>query len=246
MKINLDVESYKGADGSSLTPVRCSQMVKVYEMLEEKATKVTSYIDIQEEAARRKLFGKTQAKNAIRTFFPLLKKLNFVNYEGRFAANTCFTELGTQFVLACRALENVTDDTPYKQEIILRLNNIKKNALQKGLVNMYNDPEWKSHNIWIALKLLKKFKILHWNEFLYTLHCLEIGETIDDAINKIEKEKKRIDNIVFLNEKGNALPDTCYSYIRGILQEAGLIAKISSKESKLLDDSELFFSQIGL
>ena len=246
MQISLDVESYKGVDGSSLSSVRCSQMIQVYEMLDEMGTKVTSYVGIQEEAARRKLFGKTKAKSAIRTFFPLLKKLDFVNYEGSFAANTCFTELGSQFVLACRALENVTDDTPNKEEIIFRLKSIKRNAQQKGLVNMYNNPEWKSHNMWIALKLLKKFRKLHWNEFLYSLHCIEIGETIEDAITKIETDKKKIDSIVFLNEKNELLPNTCYSYIRSFLEEAGLIAKVSPLESKLLDDSQLFFSQIEI
>ena len=183
MNVVLSVESYKGVDGSSLSPTRCSQMVQVYEMLEDMGTKLTSYVEIQEEAARRKLFGKTQAKSAIRTFFPLLKKLDFVEYEGRFAANLCFTELGKQFVLACRALENVTDETPHKDEIISRLKSIKRNAQKEGLINMYKDPEWKSHNMWIALRLLKEFRILHWNEFLYTLHYIEIGKTIAYFLN---------------------------------------------------------------
>jgi hypothetical protein len=221
-------------------------MVQVYEMLEEMGTKLTSYLEIQEEAARRKLFGKTQAKNAIRTFFPLLKKLDFVEYDGNFAANKCFTELGTQFVLACRALENVTDETPHKDEIVSRLKSIKRNAQKKGLINMYNDPEWKSHNMWIALRLFKEFRILHWNEFLYTLHYYEIGKTIEEAITRIKEEKKKIDSIVFLNEVGDILPNTCYSYLRSFLEESGLIAKISPLESKLLDDSDLFFSQIGM
>jgi hypothetical protein len=246
MNIVLSVNSYKGVDGSSLSPTRCSQMVQVYEMLEEMGTKLTSYLEIQEEAARRKLFGKTQAKNAIRTFFPLLKKLDFVEYDGNFAANKCFTELGTQFVLACRALENVTDETPHKDEIVSRLKSIKRNAQKKGLINMYNDPEWKSHNMWIALRLFKEFRILHWNEFLYTLHYYEIGKTIEEAITRIKEEKKKIDSIVFLNEVGDILPNTCYSYLRSFLEESGLIAKISPLESKLLDDSDLFFSQIGM
>lgn len=246
MKVVLSVESYKGVDGSSLSPTRCSQMVQVYDMLEEMGTSLTSYVGIQEEAARRKLFGKTQAKSAIRTFFPLLKKLDFVEYDGTFAANTCFTELGTQFVLACRALKNVTDGTPHKDEIISRLKSIKKNAQKNGLVNMYNDPEWKSHNMWIALRLLKTFRILHWNEFLYTLHYLEIGKTIEDAIARIKEDKRKIDSIVFLNEDGDVLPNTCYSYLRSFLEEAGLIAKVSPLESKLLDDADLFYSQIGM
>lgn len=246
MNIKLSVDSYKGVDGSSLSQVRCSQMVQVYEMLEEMGTKVTTYIDIQEEAARKRLFGKTQAKSAIRTFFPLLKKIHFVNYDGSFAANTCFTELGTQFVLACRALENVTNETPHRDEIMSRLQSIKRNAQKKGLINMYNDPEWKSHNIWIALKLLKEFRLLHWNEYLYTLHYLEIGKTIEEAIEQIKIDKKKIDSTNFLNEKSEILPNTCYSYLRSFLEEAGLISKVSSLESKLLEDSDLFYSQIDL
>ena len=151
-RIALSVDAYKGVDGSSLSPMRCSQLIKVYEMLEDMGTSNTSYLDIQEEAEHRSLFGKTKAKSAIRTFFPLLKKIHFINYDGSFTANTCFTELGTQFVLACRALTNVSDDTPHKDEIITRLNSIKCNAQLKGLINMYNDPEWKNHKIWIALK----------------------------------------------------------------------------------------------
>lgn len=246
MVIRLSVESYKGVDGSSLSPTRCSQMVQVYEMLEDLGTKTISYLGIQEEAHRRNLFGKTKAKSAIRTFFPLLKKLDFVNYEGRFAANMCFTKLGTQFVLACRALENVTDDTPHKDEITTRLKRIKQNAQKQGLVNMYNNPEWKSHNIWIALKLLKEFRIIHWNEFLYTLHCIEEEESINKAITDIKTNREKIDSITFLNEDNEILPNTCYSYIRSFLEEAGLISKVSSLTSKLLEDSDSFYSQIGI
>lgn len=246
MNIVLSVESYKGVDGSSLSPTRCSQMVQVYEMLEELGSKVITYVYIQEEAERRRLFGKTKAKSAIRTFFPLLKKLDFVEYEGEFAANMCFTELGTQFVLTCRALENVTNDTPHKDEIISRLTSIKRNAQKNGLINMYNDPEWRNHNIWIALKLLKELRIIHWNEFLYALHCLEKGQEFDEVIELIRKGKKKIDAIEFVNEEGTPLPNTCYSYLRSFLEESGLISKISSLESKLTDDAELFFSQINL
>lgn len=246
MNVVLSVESYKGVDGSSLSPTRCSQMVQVYEMLEDMGAKFTSYVEIQEEAARRKLFGNTQAKSAIRTIFPLLKKLDFVEYDGRFAANLCFTELGKQFVLACRALENVTDETPHKDEIISRIKSIKRNAQKEGLINMYKDPEWKSHNMWIALRLLKEFRILHWNEFLYTLHYIEIGKTIEEAIVRIKENKREIDSLVFLNEEGDILPNTCYSYLRSFLEEAGIIAKVSPLESKLLDGADLFYTQIGI
>lgn len=246
MQIKLAVDSYKGVDGSSLSPTRCSQMVQVYEMLENLGSKVISYIEIQEEAARKRLFGKTQAKSAIRTFFPLLKKLDFVDYEGEFPANKCFTDLGTQFVLACRALENVADDTPHKDEIIKRLQSIKMNAQKQGLINMYNDPEWENHNMWVALRLLKEFKIIHWNEFLYALYRKEKGASISETIEEIKANKKKIDSIVFVNDDKQILPNTCYSYLRSFLEEAGLISKVSTLESKLLEESDVFFSQIGI
>lgn len=246
MKITLSVESYKGVDGSSLSPTRCSQIVQVYEMLEEIGDKKINYVGIQEEADKRKLFGRTGAKSAIRTFFPLLKKINFVDYDGIFPANTCFTEIGTQFVLASRALDNVTDDTPHKDEIIKRLKRIKSDAQKQGLINMYNNPDCKEHNMWIALKLLKEFKQIHWNEFLYALHYLEIGNSIEEAIGRIFMSRKKIATCTFLNEDGNILPNTCYSYLRSYLEEAGLITKVSPLESKLSEDATKFYSYINI
>lgn len=245
-KIKLLKDSYKGVDGSSLSSTRCSQIVQVYEMLENLGTKQISYLDIQKEAARLKLFGNTKAKSAIRTFFPLLKKIGFVNYDDLFPANKCFTTNGKQFVAACRALENVTKNTPNKDEIISRLNCIKQDIQCIGLLNMYNNPEYKNHNIWIALKLLKVFKILHWNEFLYTLHLLEEGCSVEDAIIDLENKREEIHTFVFVNENGEILPNTCYSYIRSFLEESGLICNVSSIESKLLDYSDKFYSQIDL
>ena len=69
MKIRLSVDSYKGVDGSSLSPTRCSQMVQVYEMLEQMGAATTSYIGIQEEADRKKLFGKTKRKMPLELSF---------------------------------------------------------------------------------------------------------------------------------------------------------------------------------
>lgn len=246
MKLHLSIESYKGVDGSSLSPTRCSQMIQVYEMLEKMGSTIISYVGIQEEADNQKLFGNTKAKNAIRTFFPLLKKIDFVNYDGEFAANKCFTKLGTQFVLSCRARENVNDETPHKDKIIAKLENIKRNVQKKGLISMHNNPEWENHNMWIVLKLLKELKFIHWNEFLYTLYYLEIGKTFDDAISEIKNNKAKIDSIEFVNEKDEHLPNTCYSYLRSFLEEAGLIYSVSPLESKLSDEADLFYSQINL
>ncbi len=100
--------------------------------------------------------------------------------------------------------------------------------------------------MWIALKLLKELPILNWNEFLFALHCIEEDLSLEDAINKIRQNKKEIDEIEFVNEKGDKLPNTCYSYLRSFLEESGLIQKVSTNESKLTNPSDKIFTQIIL
>lgn len=100
--------------------------------------------------------------------------------------------------------------------------------------------------MWVALKLLKAFTIINWNYFLYALHCLENGFSLDDAIEEIKKVKDQIDTITFVNEEGEKLPNTCYSYIRSFLEESGIIKKVGSKESALVNPSDKIFTIITL
>ncbi len=246
MKIPLSVETYKGVDGSSLSSTRCSQIVKVYEMLNEFGDELITYVGIQELAESQRLFGSTAAKSAIRTFFPLLRKLEFVTYEGEFPANKCFTEIGTQFVLVCRALENVSDNTKNKKEVIARLTHIKHNIQKQGLINMYNNPMYESHNMRLVLKLFQRFRVIHWNEFLYLLHCKELGKTVEESLNTISKLKDQIESFEFVNEKEEPLPNTCYSYLRSFLIETGLIENLNSSISTVTEEADEFFHAIKI
>lgn len=246
MEVEVLMKDYKGVDGTSLSSSRCAQIIRVYEMLEELGAKVITYIDIQEESVKRHLLGTTKDSSAIRTIFPLLKKIGFVNYEGMFPAKSCFTELGTQFVLACRALNNISDETPHKEEIMSRLRAIKQKIQCQGLIHMFNDPEYQNHNIWVALKLLKEFSTIHWNEFIYTLTRLGHDETVEDAISYIKSHREKVYSMTFVKPDGSPLSSTCYSYIRSYLEEAGLIRKISTMESSLTEDAKIFYSQIDL
>ncbi|MCM1140416.1 MAG: hypothetical protein NC453_17745 [Muribaculum sp.] len=246
MKISLSVDTYKGVDGSSLSPTRCTQIVKVFEMLETFGNEMITYVGIQELAESQKLFGSTAAKSAIRTFFPLLKKLGFVNYDGEFPANKCFTNLGHQFVLVCRALDNITDQTRNKEEIRAKLINIKRNIQKQGLIDMHSNQTYEKHNIWLALKLFQRFRVIHWNEFLFLLHCVEFGKSVEDALTEISHQKDEIEEYEFVNEKGNPLPNTCYSYLRGLLIETGLIENLSSSISTVTVDADEFFHAIKL
>ena len=238
MKIPLAIETYKGVDGSSLSSTRCSQIVRVYEMLNDFGDNPITYVGIQELAESQKLFGSTAAKSAIRTFFPLLKKLDFVNYDGEFPANKCFTELGTQFVLVCRALENVSDDMKKKNEVVAKLTHIKHSIQKQGLINMYNNPAYKSHN--------QRFRVIHWNEYLFLLHCKEVGKSTEEALDEIARLKEQIEEYEFIKEKEEPLPNTCYSYIRSFLIEAGLIESLNSSISTVTEEADEFFHAIKL
>lgn len=246
MKISLSVDTYKGVDGSSLSPTRCNQIIKVFEMLDALGSEIITYVGIQELAESQKLFGSTAAKSAIRTFFPLLKKLDFVNYDGEFPANKCFTELGHQFVLVCRALNNITDSTINKDEVRTKLLNIKRNIQKQGLINMHSNSAYEKHNIWLALKLFQRFRVIHWNEFLYMLHSIEYGDSVDSALSEISQQKDKIEEYEFVNENGNSLPNTCYSYLRSLLIETGIIENLSPSISTVTVDADEFFHAIKL
>lgn len=246
MKISLSVDTYKGVDGSSLSVTRCNQIVRVYEMLDEFGDGNISYVGIQELAESQKLFGSTAAKSAIRTFFPLLKKLDFVNYDGEFPANKCFTELGTQFILVCRALNNINDQTKNKDEVRTKLINIKRSIQKQGLITMHSNPNYQHHNIWIALKLFQRFRVIHWNEFLYMLHCIEYNKSVEEALTEISQLKDQIEEFEFVNEKGDPLPNTCYSYLRSLLIETGIIENLSSSISTVTTEADEFFHALNL
>lgn len=247
MRLQLSLDSYNGVDGSSLSDMRCSQIVKIYEMLESLGNQQISYGDIQEKADRERLFGQTNAKSAIRTFFPLLKKLDFVNYQAEFPANKCFTNLGVSFVLACRAFETVTDETPNKDLVISKLKNIKSNIQKQGLINMYNNPNYKDHNIWVALRLFKHYRTLHWNAFLYSLYCREHNKTLDEAIEEINQmNEESLAGLQFIKEDGELVKSTSYLYLRSFLEEAALIEKVTPMLSKLTPEADYFFKQIEL
>ena len=138
MKLYLKKECYKGVDGSSLSEIRCQQILLVYELLESLETRTITYTQLQEIAVEKNLFGDTKANSAIRTIFPLLAKLGFVDYEYPFLTNKCFTQLGTKFVLSVRILNNLSEDTPNKEEILVKTNSIKENCIVLGLVNFYH------------------------------------------------------------------------------------------------------------
>lgn len=249
MQITIKKEIYKGGgDGSSLSYTRCYQIVQVYDMLEQLGDTYISYVGIQQRAKDRNLFGETSADSAIRTIFPLLKKIGFVKYDEEFMASECFTKLGKAFALTCRAYNNALATATLNKDIVTKLLELKKNIQKQGLLVMYQNPECSNHNIWVALKLLKELDTIHWNYFIYALYLMDEGKNINETIEKIKLKSKEIKEAIFKNEKNNELANTIYSYVRAFLEECGLISSTSSKskESTLTKDGYEFLSMTDL
>jgi hypothetical protein len=149
MKVIIKKSSYKGADGSSLSDERCQQFVKLHDCCASLGEKKISYKELQEIAEEKKLYGATQAGNAIRTFAPLLLKLGFVEYNnGIFAANSFFTKDGKTFIKILKAyfVAKQTSNT----YLVSQLKVAKQDIQRLGLYNMYLNPNFKTHNIWLA------------------------------------------------------------------------------------------------
>ena len=75
---------------------------------------------------------------------------------------------------------------------------------------------------------------------------LDDRKFIEDSLNEVNKVKDEIEDFVFVNEKEIALPNTCYSYIRSFLIEAGLLENLNSSISTLTDEADDFFHALNL
>lgn len=244
MIITLKKDSYRGVDGSSLSEDRCQQLVLLYDLSLKLSEKVVTYQKLQIQAEDERLFGETNAPSAIRTFAPLLSKLGFVNYEGSFRADQLFTSNGRLLIHTIRALDIAT--RMGDANIIASLLQTKKNIMRLGLHNMYLNPKFASHNMWIAIALLQYVGEVNWPEFGYMVYLIrEQGYSLPEAIEKAEKNRETKVEYEYYKEAGTKLHSTFYCYIRAFLDEAG-IAKDHGKRSVICDDVEDFMDLIKL
>ena len=92
MRVVIPNNTYKGiADGSSLTNDRRKQILSIYDFVNTLGNEPLTYKSLQERVADED-YGISDS--AIRTFFPLLGKLGFVDYKDTFPACELFTKTG--------------------------------------------------------------------------------------------------------------------------------------------------------
>lgn len=231
MRITLNKDFYKGTDGSSLSDIRCNQIVLLHNMLKDIEEEYLTYKDIQNLAVEKGIYGSSKADSVIRTYFPLLCKLGFAKCDDYVKKSDIFTESGKRLILLQEALNEVQKSN--NQEIIDRLYDVKAKLIQLGIKFWVNTESKKDNNIWLALDLFLQMERLEWNEFLYGIYLWHNGSNTSDIISKIINNRNDGVQYSFFKEDQKPLPDTTYTYIRALLVEAHIIKNINSSTSAL-------------
>lgn len=240
--MKLVINSYS-TDGSSLSSDRCTQIMSVYDLCESMGARLVSYRDIQDEAVAKKIFGSAKADSVIRTIFPLLKKIGFVEYPENleFKANSFFTDLGKSFIKTLIALEKA--EQLGNDEAIAKIDAARQYHLLIGIDNL-SKSEYRNHNILLALEILKREKIIYWNELLFFLHKLQNDTSLTDAIREANSNRLKNETYEYVNQKGSPIANTAYSYVRSFLIEACIIPNSKGMFSKLNTDKLKFIESL--
>jgi len=246
MKITIPYKTYKGiADSTSLTSDRCIQLLDVYSLLNNRPAEIISYKKLQEIVSDESLFGNsTIGSSAIRTIFPILKKLGFVvDYTSDFNTRDLFTADGKVFMETFSALQLCPDS---EKSIINILEDTLCQIQRLGLINLFNSGEFETHGLWLALSLLREMGEIYWKEFLYALYLTaEQQLSISETCVKIIANRNTGKEYEYQNESGSPIADTAYSYTHAYLLEAGIITDLERGHSILVSGQEDFVKQFN-
>lgn len=243
MKITLKKEWYKGTDGSSLSDERCLQFISLYEFTQALGLQSIDYKTLQVLATEKNLYAPAKSAKVIRTFCPLLSKIGFVNYDGTFLAKNLFTKDGKLFIQTIKAL--AAAKAIGNKKLFNELTISKQKIQRLGLLNMHANPEYKYHNIWIAIDILNQVGEINWDNFGYAIYLIKgEGLSCSKAIEAIEKNESSSIVYEYYKEDGTKLANTYYSYIHSYLLEAGVISDYAQGYSQVCDEAEDFLESL--
>lgn len=232
---------YDGVDGTNISEFRCDQYLLLMGMCESLGNTVVTYKDIQTEAERQSLFGKTtKAASAVRTICPILNKFGFVSaYQNTsFPANEFFTPAGKMFVKILSALQKSSQLPIHNPKLEQILSGVKTKAIQLGLMNMtHNQP---NHKIWLVIYALRKLNYITKDIYYYILKTIQEECSVSEAIQKVKTEPSIAEN-EYLREDGQPMDSTNFGYLVANLKNAGLVIDSLDKEIIPTKDFNRFF-----
>lgn len=230
-------------DGTSLSIDRREQIVLVYRLCETMGDKQTTYKEIQIAALENKIFGQAKADSVIRTIFPLLKKIGFVEYPDNdsFLATSFFTQLGKAFVYSHIAWSSA--QTLNNEAAVSKIDYAIQCLLQAGLMNL-SKSSYREHNIMLALQILRNEKEIFWSELLYILTQIQNGNTLVNAIASAKANRDNNESYEYVSSKGSQIANTAYSYVRSFLIEAGVISNSKDQYSTVIPSAIQFLNSL--
>ena len=232
MRVVIPNNTYKGiADGSSLTNDRRKQILSIYDFVNTLGNEPFTSKSLQKRVADED-YGISDS--AIRTFFPLLGKLGFVDYKDTFPACELFTKTGKVFMETFKSLLYAEDLHPQNKRLIDEINHCLTTIQRYGLLYMNSQEDFKQHGIWLALAILKQEQEIYWSEFLFFLHlCKDKHMSIKDAAKEVKANRLKNVEYEYYNSDNKPIAGTSYSYTHAFLEEAGILRDIEVNHSLL-------------
>lgn len=229
--------SLSNADSSSFTKKRCNQISNVYDLTCKYTGRVVTYRKIQELATENKILGNSEfskTASAIRTIFPIVKKLGMIiDYDKfpEFKSENFFTNKGKAFVLTHKSM--MLAQGIENEQLVRECQEIKAALLRDGICTMLSDANNKDHNIWIALRTLNSHGEIVWKEFLYIVFLCDEGKTYDEITEIITNNREKGTEYKYISEDYSTVNQTAYSYLKALLTEAGIIIDYNRSTSKV-------------
>lgn len=240
VSVKMKSEWYGAISAVSFTDSYIEKVIKIYDFSMSQAGKVIHSTDIQDHICGPAGRGRSD----IRSTISLLGKMGFAkNANDSFTGDAFFNDTGQIFALALKSRAQSEDD-----RLSAKLDSLISRLVCIGISNAIENKENGSQNMLILLKLFSHFGTITWDEYLYALYLINSGNqsSLAEVFRIIEDNRSNHNQYRILKDSADNTPvdGTAYLYNQKLLEQAGTIEKISSKEAKLINRSLLIMANI--
>ena len=240
ISVRMKSEWYGAISAVSFTDSYIEKVIKIYDYSMSQSGKEIHSSDIQNYICG----NNNGMRSDIRSTISLLGKMGFTKKaKDSFTGEFFFNDIGHIFVLALKSRTNSSDN-----RLSAKLDALIARLICIGISNAILNKEKGSQNMLILLTLFSHFETISWDEYLYALYLYYSGSQLSlvDIIRSIEDNHSNQTEYILLKDSKDDTPvnETAYLYNQKLLEQAGTIEKISSKEAKLKNRTLLIMANI--
>lgn len=237
--------------GASFTKNTKKSVIFYYEYCQEHINESTTFSDYRKFVCEKK---HTNAQND-RNIFPLLKNLGFLLYTSHDSIkySELFTPKGVALVktfMMEKSIEDNKDSLSSKKyhESIRHINNVIEELIFDGIWNAVKKHYEMSYRdvLILSIQFLLTYNSFDKVEFCYMLYCSQNNIVNSSESAKVIQQYRagdldiNVKSNTYDKKAGNATQRkisgissiTCYSYIRNLLCDAGIIDKASGSDNR--------------